>query len=896
MANAAQILNEIYFLPTDKLVQSGQVRTLYNDRKCGQCPRVFRKVFGLGRHLQQAHGAQRQAFEYATTTRIELPNLRAPSPAVRRREHYSSASRAYSFPSSTIAAPPVAKKRLSLEDLDASGEDDENWIPGKKERRMAAAAASTPAYPTMALRKSRSRVPRTLFPDTDEEDDDEIVEIDVDDDDAAAPKKSRSRKSPDDVTVTEGAKIPEEGDVGLDMECEDGTDMEYDTIEETGQSPSLSNVTEDSGLGAAEDGDGEYLTVDCDPIIHDDFAEDAGQNGSDVIDLESDCDDAESVRSLSSSGSLSDGSVVEILSSSSSTASNEENTRRKGNSSTADLIRDINEKVPLVRLERISLPNAAFVNGTYNVGKPSALQRLTGRKNVSAKKRAPEGKGKTNSKEVAAPSCHDSVREFLASGSDDDDDLEILEVIPIDKTRRTSPFVEAKIEDLLSGLIYFAVNRVESKTVNAQVLAESVVDDMILDSVRRVEQEKSAATQEASVVSPSHPSSDPEQRVDQEVTEGLHGCEKTQDLGVEENSASCDEVSKNASEEQRDNGDETDISVTQSSDAAVSMTESTRKRPFFDLPLPPAKRACRVSEWLGTCPRVAHDDSQSNLDEEIVSVESKSNGSGRKEGVTSNIMIEKIVLQLANLAVSKTESSKIPSPVPRKRNEETIRSLPFPPIMKKACQEAQESREDATNLEMNNNDNLNDGNGKKRASASVLANEIVLQITDEAVSRAESSKVPSSMTRKRNGGQNLPPSPSKKRVCQKPKEARRATDGAADDDDVEVIFVDGKEDDDLEVVFNDNLAVGNGQKRETKYADAEQMVLLMADIAVWLAESSKVRSTIPRKRPGGIITVDLASQGLVPLQPAKKRVVQKAKGQNQNSSTEDEDVEVIFID
>ena len=81
MANAAQILNEVYFLPTDKLVASGQVRSLYNDRKCGQCPRVFRKVFGLGRHMQQAHGAQRQAFEYATTTRIELPNLRPPPPS-----------------------------------------------------------------------------------------------------------------------------------------------------------------------------------------------------------------------------------------------------------------------------------------------------------------------------------------------------------------------------------------------------------------------------------------------------------------------------------------------------------------------------------------------------------------------------------------------------------------------------------------------------------------------------------------------------------------------------------------------------------------------------------------------------------------------------------------------
>ena len=59
-------------------------------------------------------------------------------------------------------------------------------------------------------------------------------------------------------------------------------------------------------------------------------------------------------------------------------------------------------------------------------------------------------------------------------------------------------------------------------------------------------------------------------------------------------------------------------------------------------------------------------------------------------------------------------------------------------------------------------------------------------------------------------------------------------------------------------------------------------------------ESSKIRPTIPRKRTGSIITVDLEGQGLVPLQPAKKRVVQKSR--NQSSSTKDEDVEIICIE
>ena len=871
MANAAQILNEVYFLPTDKLVQSGQVRSLYNDRKCGQCPRVFRKVFGLGRHLQQAHGAQRQAFEYATTTRIELPNLRASSPAV-RRQHFSS-SRA-SFPSSTTAAP-VAKKRLSLEDLDPTGEDDESWIPGKKERRLAA-AVSTPAYPTMALRKSRNRVPRTLFNDTDEEDD-EIVEIDVDDDSNAVPKKSKSRKSPDDVSAPEGTTNPE----GLDMECESGTDMEYDTVEETGLSPSGSNTTEDSGIGATEDADGEHLTVDCDPIIHDDLAEEADHNrSSDVIDLESDNDDTGSVRSLaSSSGSLSDGSVVEILSSSSSTASNEENVVRK-RSSTAALIRDINEKVPLVRLERMSLPKTAFVNGTYNVGNSSALQRLTDRKNRKNK----AAKKNAKAKEINKTSCHDSVREFLAS---DNDEPEIIEVAPIKKTKKTSPYVEAKIDELLSGLVYFTVKQVERKTENAQVLAESVVDDMILNSVRRVEQGRSSATQEeASGLSSAVLSTDPEGKVDQEVTEWLHESANTQD--PEE-----DEVSKNVAEEQRDMAEEPITPVTeeqnlpQLSDAASSMTESNNKR-ILDLPLPPAKRACKVSEWLSTCPR---DESQNQRNEDVMGVENMIYWNGPKESTTSTTMIEQIVLQMAKIAVSLSESSKIPSPVPR-----THRSLPSPPIMEKTCHRAQESREhhsDATeDIEINNIDNSEDGSGKESATASDLAKEIILQIADEAVSKVESSKVLSSISRKRNGGQNLCSSPAKKRACLKTNES------SAEDDDIEVIFVDSKEDDDLEVVFNDNRSVGNGQKRETKYADAEQIVLLMADIAVWLAESSKVKaaSIIPRKRTAGKIggVVDLTSE-LVPLQPAKKRVVQKGQD-HQSTTAENEDVEIILID
>ena len=884
MANAAQILNEVYFLPTDKLVQSGQVRSLYNDRKCGQCPRVFRKVFGLGRHLQQAHGGHRQAFDYATTTRIELPNVRASSPV--RRRHFSS-TRA-SFPSTTV---PVAKKRLSLEDIDPTGEDDDNWVPGKKERRMVGnkwLAASTPANP-MALRKSRSRVPRTLFNDTDEEDDDDVVEIDVDDDNAV-PKKSKIRKSPNDIAHPEGPNNPEEG--------ESGTDMEYDIIEETGQSPSLSNTTGDSGLGPTEDADGEHLTVDCDPIIHDDLFEDAYQSRSDVIDLESDCDDTESVRSLASSSALSDGSVVEILSSNSSTASNEENIRGKGRS-TGALIRDINDKIPLVRLERISLPKAAFVTGTYNVGNSAALQRLTEPKNASSAKKSATGEGRTSAQEVATTSCHDSVREFLAAGSDNDDDLDIIEVTPIDKTRKTSPSVEAKIEELLSGLIYFAVNMVESKTGNAQVLAESVVDDLIADSVRRVEQRKRSATQEASGLSSADPSTDPERRVDQEVTEWLHGCAKTQDL-EEDKVSSCNEVSKNISsaEEQKDIEDGTITSVTdeqnllQLSDEEASMTESsklctaTTNKRLLDLPSPPAKRACKVSDWLSTCPR---NDSQHNFYKEVLSVEDERSGIA-----ISTIIIDQIVLQMAKIAVSKAESSKIPSPVPREHNGGKIRGLPFPRIMAKACHKAQESREDHCgdaeydDSEVNNNDNLDDGSGKECAPGSVLSNEIVLQIADEAVSRVESSKMSSSISRKRNGGKNLNSPPLKKQVCQKSNESLRAHEDAAEDDDVEVIFVDSKKDEDLEIIFNDNLAGRGGQKRETKFATAEQIVLLMADIAVWISESSKISPPIPRKRSGGKIA------GLVPLQPAKKRVVQKS--QDNKTTTEDEDVEVIFID
>ena len=867
MANAAQILNEVYFLPTDKLVQSGQTRSLYNDRKCGQCPRVFRKVFGLGRHMQQAHGAQRQAFEYATTTRIELPNLRAPpmTTAMRRRENFS-VNRASSLPyASNVTAPPVAKKRLTLEDLDASGEDDENWIPGKKERRMAATVASTPAYPTMALRKSRNRVPRTLFADSDGEDDCEIVEIDVDDD-IAATTKSNSRKS------------PEESDVGLDMECENGSDPEYDTIEGTGQSPSLSNTTDDSGLGAAEEGDGEHLTVDCDPIIPGDLAEDAVQNTGDVVDLESDCDDAGSVRSMASSGSLSDGSVVEILSSSNSSNASSEENRRKKRSSTAALIRDINEKVPVVRLERLSLPKAALVQGTYNVGSSSAVQKLTKRTKESGRE-----KGAANAKEV---SCHDSVRRFLDSSSDNDDDLEILEVIPIDKTSKTSPSVVAKIEDLLSGLIYFAVNRVESKAVSAQVFAGSVLDGMILDSVRRVEQRNNTATQEESVVSPASLSNNSGKKVDQEVTQGLNGCDKkTEDVEVDE-VISCDDVSKNISEDQGDIEGESAISVGQLSDAALSSKESTDKRPL-DLRLPSANRICKVSEWLGTCPRVAQNESEENLNKEVTSVISES-----KESATFSTMIETIVLQMANLAVAKAESKKSSPLAPRKRKGDAIGGLPFTPITKKVSHKALESGEVATALETSNNESLSDGSGEEKAPATALAMEIVLQIAEDAVSRAESSKA---LSRKRKVGQKVPSPSSKRRLCQKPNESLRAPDGAADDDDLEVIFVESNEDDDLEVVFNDNVAVGRGQKRETKYADAEQIVLLMADIAVWLAESAKVRSAIPRKRSGGIITVDLESQGgLVPLQPAKKRVIQKA--QDQKSTTDDEDVEVICID
>ena len=129
MSNPGQILNELYFLPAEKLAQSGLMRSVYNDRKCSQCQRVFRKVFALSRHLQQSHGVV--SYIGSSSTMLELPNIREST------RNYS--SRAH-------VGVPVARKRLTLEDLEP--EEDDSWIPGKKERTM---VTSTPAS-TMSLR------------------------------------------------------------------------------------------------------------------------------------------------------------------------------------------------------------------------------------------------------------------------------------------------------------------------------------------------------------------------------------------------------------------------------------------------------------------------------------------------------------------------------------------------------------------------------------------------------------------------------------------------------------------------------------------------------------------------------------------------------------------------
>ena len=134
MSNPGQILNQLYFLPAEKLAESGLMRSVYNDRKCSQCQRVFRKVFALSRHLQQSHGVVSHIG--SSTAMLELPNVREST-----RNYYASNSRTYT------AAPPAARKRLTVEDLEP--EEDDNWIPGKKKERTM--VTSTPAS-SMSLR------------------------------------------------------------------------------------------------------------------------------------------------------------------------------------------------------------------------------------------------------------------------------------------------------------------------------------------------------------------------------------------------------------------------------------------------------------------------------------------------------------------------------------------------------------------------------------------------------------------------------------------------------------------------------------------------------------------------------------------------------------------------
>jgi uncharacterized C2H2 Zn-finger protein len=46
-------LNELFFFPAEKIL--GRVKAVYNDLRCSRCRRVFRKPYGLQRHLIRAH-------------------------------------------------------------------------------------------------------------------------------------------------------------------------------------------------------------------------------------------------------------------------------------------------------------------------------------------------------------------------------------------------------------------------------------------------------------------------------------------------------------------------------------------------------------------------------------------------------------------------------------------------------------------------------------------------------------------------------------------------------------------------------------------------------------------------------------------------------------------------
>ncbi len=54
-------LNHLFFLNSRKVLDRGSVRVVYNELKCPVCHRMFRKPFGVRRHLREAHGNERRA-------------------------------------------------------------------------------------------------------------------------------------------------------------------------------------------------------------------------------------------------------------------------------------------------------------------------------------------------------------------------------------------------------------------------------------------------------------------------------------------------------------------------------------------------------------------------------------------------------------------------------------------------------------------------------------------------------------------------------------------------------------------------------------------------------------------------------------------------------------------
>ena len=452
MSHAGQILNELYFLPSEKLVQSGLMRSVYNDRKCSKCQRVFRKVFALSRHLQQAHGMVSHQLFGSSINKMELPNVRV-------------STRSYT------KAYMATRKRLTLEDLEP--EEDDNWIPGRKKARTM--VTSTPKC-SMSLRPSRSRASRAHFQHTEGEDDD-VVEVDAGD---VVKVSWEAVMSSLKVPVVRLERLTEEfiRNKTVDMDEKSGTDMEYDIIEESSCQTSPADLTSDSGQGTTIE-DRESLTVDCDPPVMGDDDENYPARVN-IVNLESDNEDTASVRSLASSNSMSDESVVEIPSSFTEYLS----------TPLAAMVSSL--KVAVVRLERIALPDSS-PNGTYFVGnlvpQKTPMKTITLIPLPSVAKKPMLGKIAADAKEIPTMSCHDTVLNFLASADDEDDDSDIVEIFPQRKE------IKDRMSELLHGLIYDAVKRVQSKI--AQVEIRAIVVELVSKSVQRVDDSKATALQKA---------------------------------------------------------------------------------------------------------------------------------------------------------------------------------------------------------------------------------------------------------------------------------------------------------------------------------------------------------------------------------------------------------------